>query len=178
ELPGHLYRRAKIRAANLCHDAKRDDEAPRGAVSFKLGLPSVQRQAAQARASLGHFRRNGYRGNFAITVEAAPRRARPAPQWPKKGLRRPSREGPGRAAYHGRHVGTSRGTARPGSRLSDARAQYADIVAGGASAASIGYASAVQSVRGRVRHGRALGGTTSGGHRGAAACPGTPEVVR
>ncbi len=135
-------------------------------------------KAAQARASLGHFRRNGYRGNFAITVKAAARRARPAPQWPKKGLRRPSREGSGRAAYHRRHVGTSRGAARPGSRLSDARAQYADIVAGGAAAASIGYASAVQSVRGRVRPGRALSGTTSGGHRGAAARPGTPEVVR
>ena len=77
-----------------------------------------------------------------------------------------------------RHVGTSRGTARPGSRLSDARAQHADVVAGGAAAASVGYASAIQSVRGRVRPGRAFGRTASGGHRGAAARPGTPEVVR
>ena len=33
------YRRAQIRAADLRHDAKRDDEAPGGAVSFELRLP-------------------------------------------------------------------------------------------------------------------------------------------
>ena len=105
-------------------------------------------------------------------------RAQAAPQWPKRDFRRPSREGPGRAADHGRYVGTSRGTARSRSRLSDARAQHADVVAGRASAASIGDASAIESVRGRVRPGRAFGRTTSGGHRGAAARPGTPEGVR
>ena len=178
QLSGHLYRRAQIRAADLCHDAKRDDEAPGGAVSFKLRLPGLQRQAAQARAALGHLRRNGYRGNFAIAVEAAARRTRPASRWPEKGLRRPSREGSGRAADHGRYVGASRGAARPRSRLSDARTQHADVVAGRTAAASIGDASAVQSVRGRLRPGRAVGGTTSGGHRGAAARPGPPEVVR
>jgi excinuclease ABC subunit A len=39
ELSGHLYRCAKIRAADLCHNAKRNDEATGGAVSLKLGLP-------------------------------------------------------------------------------------------------------------------------------------------
>ena len=96
----------------------------------------------------------------------------------KRGLRRPSREGSRRAADHGRYVGASRGTARSRSRLFDARTQYADVVAGRTSAASIGDAGAIQSVRGRLRPGRAVGGTSSGGHRGAAARAGPPEVVR
>ena len=57
QLPGHLHRRPQIRAADLRHDPERDDEAAGGAVSVELGLPGLQRQAAQAGGSVGHLRR-------------------------------------------------------------------------------------------------------------------------
>ena len=73
QLSGHLYRCAQIRATDLRHDAKRDDEATGGEVSFKLGLPGLQRQAAKTRASLSHLRGNGHRRNFATAAETAAR---------------------------------------------------------------------------------------------------------
>ena len=48
ELPGHLHGRAQVRAADLRHDAERDDEAARGAVPVERGLPGLPGQAAQA----------------------------------------------------------------------------------------------------------------------------------
>ena len=42
--------------------------------------PVCKGKRLKPEASLGHFRRNGYRGNFAIAVEAARRAARTAPR--------------------------------------------------------------------------------------------------
>ena len=55
ELSRNLHRRPKIRSADFRHDAKRDDETPCGAVSFKHRLPGLQRQAAEAGSAFGHL---------------------------------------------------------------------------------------------------------------------------
>ena len=52
ELSGHLHRRAQIRAADLRHDAKRDDEASGRAISVERRLPGLSRQAAASRKPL------------------------------------------------------------------------------------------------------------------------------
>ena len=75
ELSGHIYRRPQICAANLRHDAKRDDETPRGAVSVQLRLPGCNGKRLQAGGTIGYVCRHGYRGNFATAVEATERRA-------------------------------------------------------------------------------------------------------
>ena len=76
QLSRHLHGRPQVRPADLRHDAERDDEAAGGAVSIELGLPGLQGQAAQAGGLVGHLRRNGYRGNFAVAAQGPERPAR------------------------------------------------------------------------------------------------------
>ena len=75
ELSGDLHRRPQIRASNLRHDAKRDDETPCGAVSVQYRLPGLPRQAAEAGGAIGHLCRNGYCRNLAAAAEGTWRAA-------------------------------------------------------------------------------------------------------
>ena len=69
QLPRHLHGRAQIRTADLRHHPERDDEAPGGAVSVKRGLPGLQGQTAEAGRPVGHIRRNGHHGDFAVAAQ-------------------------------------------------------------------------------------------------------------
>ena len=80
----------------------------------------------------------------------------------------PSREGDRRAAHRRGHRGAPLGAARPRARLSVARAQHADAVAGRAAASASGDAGPLEPVRRRLRAGRAVGRPASGRYRGAA----------
>ena len=68
QLSGHLHGRSQICPADLRNDAERDDEAEGRAVSVEFGLPGLQGQAAEAGGSVGHLRRNGYRGHNAVAA--------------------------------------------------------------------------------------------------------------
>ena len=96
----------------------------------------------------------------------------------KTAICRSSREGSCRAADHRRHVGAPGCAARSRSRLPYARTKHADAVARRTSAASLGDPGEVQSVRGRIRPGRAVGRASSGRYGGAAARLGPSEIVR
>ena len=61
QLPGHLHRRAPVRAPHPCDHAERADEAARGALHGRQPLPRLPRQAAQAGSAVRHLCRTRHR---------------------------------------------------------------------------------------------------------------------
>ena len=71
QLPGHLHRRAPLRAAHLRQHPERDDEEARGAVHGEHRVPAVPRQAPAPGSAVGHLRRPRHRRAVAPAARTA-----------------------------------------------------------------------------------------------------------
>ncbi len=75
QLPGHLHRRAPLRAADLRHHRKRLDEEARGALHGQHRVQALPRQAPAPGSLVGHLWRRRHRRHLAHAAGAPARHA-------------------------------------------------------------------------------------------------------
>ena len=154
ELPGHLHRRAQVRAANLSHHAERADEKARDAFHESHPVRVCHGKRLKREPLVGQVRRARHRRPVAPAIERRSRRCWQSPLRAAPGVTL----GPRRSCIAAQRIiaqfsGAGIDTTAFGVGLSLAGTQHADPFAGRAAAAAFGDANPLQFIRRGVRTG-------------------------